>query len=306
VALIEAFPERSMQWLFNLCLVFIFSSSSASYAEEGIQKNSDLAVRVNALDDGGLATPAHQSHLVEVTPPSIKILKIDSDNSRKEPIQPSDATTDVVEVEADVVAVDTDSANKKTLPEVKGDERILPAKHGAPDEIYSAKESREIGSSNNEDKPISFWIVSLVIASITLVVSLFNTWRMYQNFAYQNRKSIYDDFWFRDIFFKTLNTEIIKFRSKWSRVKLRESVDEEGSKLLDEYFSDLASLRDIASVIRIVKTNAAIGFEDAFEMLENLPQDQDPEYQYGLFMSTIHQLSFQIHKSLENAKYNVE
>lgn len=161
-------------------------------------------------------------------------------------------------------------------------------------------------TSNTDKRPTWHWVITWIISGTAIALSLYNFLWARRSFEIQSRKSIYDDFWFREIFFKKLISELIDFRKKWDRRKcgkLTTLNKKEADKLIKEYLSDLAILRDIASSIEVLDPQSRGAIEAAIDMLDGMPYSNDPESLYSSALASIHMQAFKIHRDMEKNKY---
>ena len=73
--------------------------------------------------------------------------------------------------------------------------------------------------------------------------------------------------------------------------------------LLEDFLSDLATLRDIAASIEVLNKGAVQSFNEAIDKLEEIPTSDDPEIMYTEAVKAITSKAFEIHKSMEKSKY---
>lgn len=286
----EASPKQLMLWLkISLAITTYLSLTSTLEA-------SETAASSHSQSEAAMISPT-SSQLQD----SIQALPLSFPSksaTQSEPaLNPTVAPT-ISQASKSVHSVEKSESSNSSFDSPSSKDSPLPNNNSiTPQQPNSPNLNNNVTPSDN-NKEYAIWV-----SIFALIVSASNLFWTRRAFGINSRKSIYDDFWFREIFFKKLMSEIIDFRRKWTTKKCREMMDAAENDLLEDFLSDLATLRDIAASIEVLNKGAVQSFNEAIDKLEEIPTSDDPEIMYTEAVKAITSKAFEIHKSMEKSKY---
>ena len=161
-------------------------------------------------------------------------------------------------------------------------------------------------SEQQSDRPPFYWWVTMIGVPITLLLTIGNTIYSINSSRFQSRKSVYDDFWFREIFYKPLYSGLIDFRKVWGRREfgiMQMEIHNGHDGLINKYLDDVARLRDLSVVIDVVAQGKGQELESILDKFDEMLVEENYQEIYTEILNSINQKVFEIHELLKSSGY---
>lgn len=114
---------------------------------------------------------------------------------------------------------------------------------------------------------------SLGVSLVSLVVAVSSIYYTFKFREKSIRKSVYDDFWFREVFFNPFNSSLRDFSIKWRLFNIKEL---EKTKQANKFRDELSELYVRLQPLDIIDPQAKYDVEQILDEVSEAPEHYDP------------------------------
>lgn len=141
---------------------------------------------------------------------------------------------------------------------------------------------------------------SLAISLISLLIAISSIFYTYRFREKSIRKSVYDDFWFREVFFNPFNSSLREFSIKWRLFNIEQLEESEKAK---EFRDDLSELYVGLQPLDIIDPQAKGDVEYILDEISEAPEQCDPSVFIEQCMLKIQSYLLETHSKMIKSGY---